>query len=168
MPGADRTGRPQSGFLFQPQVGRSAESRQANHRLEGKALARLARTRRSVRSSRRRPRASGVQGIQHGFVQKGLWIKNCDAFVRHTTSPHLPRLTTASRHSSCQIRSATTELNSYSRYAIPLRPPHFTPFACFAFDAVGGPLHLFLVRSHRDACFSPEKFRHETPTPILL
>jgi hypothetical protein len=144
MPGADRTGRPQSGFLFQPQAGRSADSRQANHRLEGKALARLARTRRSVRSSRRRPRASGVQGIQHGFVQKGLWIKNC-AFVRHTTSPLLPRLTTASRHSNCQIRSATTELNSYSRYAIQLRPLILSRSRASAFDAVGGPLRLSLL-----------------------
>ena len=58
-----------------------------SNRLEGKALARLARTRRPIRSSRGRPRASGVQGIQHGFVRKGLWIKNCDDFVRHTTSP---------------------------------------------------------------------------------
>ena len=166
MPGADRTGRPQTGFLFRPQAGRSAESRQANHRLEGEALARLARTRRSIRSSRGRPRASGVQGIQHGFVRKGLWIKNCDDFVRHTTSPSYrdqPRQVVSP--AVFKFDPATTELNSYSRYALPLRPLILPrSYASLSMRSVGHCAFLLF-----EAIETPlRKFRHRTPTPILL
>src|SRR5271154_2967937 len=69
------------------------------------SLARLARTRRSVRSSRGRPLASGLQnarrgvrkfvrsrGIQHRETRHTLMLKyarakNSNAFVRHVTSP---------------------------------------------------------------------------------
>jgi len=58
--------------------------------------------------------------------------------------------------------------NSSSRYAISLRPLILTPLACFAFEAVGRPVRISLFQSERDACASPEKFRHRTPIPILL
>src|SRR6266481_706512 len=115
-----RAARPQAGVRLQPQTSRSATSRTQIVRLEEEASARSARTQRSIRSSRGRPRAGCVvYGVPYGIVGKWHLIEYRDDTIKHATSP--------SRHDCSQqvvisrvfqIQSIATEhKKSFSRFA---------------------------------------------------
>ena len=160
---------------FRPWLGRSAERRRADHwLLFREASARLARTRRPVRSSRGRPYAGGLHGIQRVFDGKWLVIKVQDNdFVRHTTSPSR-RGTTASRHSkSIQMRSgdawsSINELNQSSSYAIRSARSVLTPLTCFTSLPSVNSASYFSYSTQPGRERPPEKLRDKPPLLILL
>src|SRR6266404_8679311 len=115
-----RAARPQAGVRLQPQTSRSATSRTQIVRLEEEASARSARTQRSIRSSRGRPRAGCVvYSVPYGIVGKWHLIEYRDDTIKHATSP--------SRHDCSQqvvisrvfqIQSIAIEhKKSFSRFA---------------------------------------------------
>jgi hypothetical protein len=115
------------GFRLQPQTSRSATRRTQVIRLEEEASARSARTQRSIRSSRRRPRTGCVvYGVPNGIVGKWHLIEYRDDTIKHATSP--------SRHDCSQqvvisrvfqIQSIAIEhKKSFSRFAA----ASFSPF----------------------------------------
>ncbi len=168
-----RAARPQAGVRLQPQTSRSATSRTQIVRLEEEASARSARTQRSIRSSRGRPRAGCVvYGVPYGIVGKWHLIEYRDDTIKHATSP--------SRHDCSQqvvisrvfqIQSIAIEhKKSFSRFAAASFSPFVnTPTNTSTYASPSRDCCSYLScskRARRDA--PPEKFRHRTTALILL
>ena len=135
------------------------------------ASARSARTRRSVRSSRGRPRTRS--GIEYGIVGKWNLDRLPRCFRKAYNLPLSPRLPTASCHFKRVSNSVGNVRNLnivQSRYAAAhLSPSAFNPSG----DLLLARLRLvdavsLLFRTERGRKASPEKFRHRTTVLILL
>ena len=155
------------------------------------SFARLARTRRSFRSSRGRSPAGGIQdvrrvirksirsrdvrhcdvrhcGTQHTESPEQAGTKNSNDFVRHASSPsRRDQARQVVIPKSSQNRPARSE-TAIQPLRHSLRPPQLS-LACSAFPAAGSTVsHLSFFLGDEARMLRLEKFRHRTPLPILL
>jgi hypothetical protein len=82
-----RTERPHRGFVFSHRPAGRRDAAGKIIRLEEEGSARSVRTQRSIRSSRQRTRADGVQWVPFSVVEKWYLIEYRVDSIKHATSP---------------------------------------------------------------------------------
>ena len=165
-----RTERPHRGFVFSHRPAGRRDAAGKIIRLEEEGSARSVRTQRSIRSSRQRTRADGVQWVPFSLVEKWYLIEYRVDSIKHATSPSrrdCSQQVVISRE--FQIQSIASKHQNRSAASPPrwLSPVTTCPPASPS-ARLRSAVRISLAQSERGAMPLLEKFRHKTTVLILL